>query len=160
MGEARVGLPASNKHLEIPPPPTEVCPSEVVRHRFSLRSRRNSWIREGPVRAWGSCTGRAGATGPGSGPASASGPRPALWPPEPSWKKSLRRGTAWAADEAASCQLRAGPRICVWLRARNSVPSSEGPRRTAGWGGGIGGEGGCLGNDTLPSTTVRGYASQ
>lgn len=41
-----------------------MCSPQEVRHRFSLRSRRNQRIREGPVRAWGSCTARTGASGP------------------------------------------------------------------------------------------------
>lgn len=107
-------------------------------------------IREGPVRALCSCSGRAaGATGPGSGPAFYFRAPPALWPPEPKLEEEPEEGTAWAGQmkqDPVSCGPVPGS-ACGQLET--PVPSSEGPRKN--WGGGIGGEGGLPGNDTLPS---------
>lgn len=79
-----------------PSPPTEVCQSLEVRHRPPPppRDRRKPRKRRDWVRARGSYTGRAAVSGPRDFALALSllqGPRPALWPPEPSWKKSLKR---------------------------------------------------------------------
>lgn len=122
-----MGLPVSNKHPDITP--TEVCTLTEVRHRFSLRSRRNPWIQEGPVRTWDSYTDWTGALGPRDLPL-LQGPRPTVWLPEPSWKES---------EEGNGLGRRGSGALPVADRPQD-LREASGPKDLLGWGEFVGKE--------------------